>query len=113
MYSKKDDLAWFRDVTLEIQTRALLESGLDKENIKMALEMLWSTRGQYNDDPDVNQLTIYQRKDRSRAGALAPGGDMPNVPLQTLAGSETDLKTYCKSLKNPELPLFLISGSVS
>jgi len=114
MYSKKDDLAWFKEVTIEIQKRALLETGLEIENLQQGLDALWRARGDFHSDPAINQLTVYQRKDRSRAGSMFDGCLVPNVPLQTFDGTFTDLKTYCNSnFKNPDLPLFLISGSVS
>jgi len=112
-YSQQDDLSRYRDVTLEIQNRALLETGLTEAELETGLQELWSTRGSYEDDDEVNSLTVYQRKDRSRAGDLSNTSPVPNAPLRTLAGEETDLKTYCASLKNPHLPLFLIGGSVS
>jgi len=112
-YSEKDDLAWFRDVTIEIQKRAILFSGFDEGRIEEGLKALWMARGVYAEDEEINQLTVYQRKDRSRAGNLINGSPMPNVPLQTLLGTVTDLKTYCANLKQPELPLFIISGSIT
>jgi len=112
-YSEKDSLAWFRDVTLEIQTKALLNSGIRRGDLAVALPELWSARGDYLDDPDVNALTVYQRKDRSRAGTLEPGCTMPNVSLWTMTSEITDLQKYISSFKNPNLPLFIIAGSVS
>jgi len=112
-YSQKDDLGWFRDVTIEIQKRALLESGFGEDELDNGLQALWSARGRFSDDPEANSITVYQQKDRSQRGALYDDSDMPNVPLVTLDGEKTDLVTYCGSLKNPDLPLFLIGGSVS
>jgi len=57
-YTEKDELQWFRDVTLEIQTKAIEESNYlnylvnqnvavypDKETaLKFALQGLWGTR---------------------------------------------------------------------
>jgi len=112
-YSEKDSLAWFRDVTLEIQTKALLNSGISRENLAVVLPELWSARGEYLYDPDVNTLTVYQRKDRSKDGTLYPGCTMPNASLWTMTGEITNLQKYISSFKNPDLPLFIIAGSVS
>jgi len=107
-YSEKDELSWYRDVTVEIQTRALRETGLKPHEIPTGLLELWSARGRFDDDPDVNSLTVYQRKDRSRRGNLYQDSPAPNVPLYSMDLKLTSLHGYCSSVKNPELPMFLI-----
>jgi len=73
----------------------------------------------YVDDPDVNQLTIYQRKDRSQRGKVHRFSAVPNVPLQKRDGTTINLHAYYDSLQNyayigePPRPLFIVAGSVS
>jgi len=77
---------------------------------------LWSSRGHYADDPAFNELTVYQRKDRSRAGTLRAGDKMPNVPLNDRDGTQVSLSDYYDSLQSshePNRPLFIIADSVS
>jgi len=112
-YSEKDELSWYRDVTLEIQKRALLETGLNEDEISIGLSELWEARGRWQWDPEVNQLTVYQRKDRSRRGELYESSDVPEVSLATMSHELTSLHAYCASVTNPHLPMFLIGGSVS
>jgi len=112
-YSQKDELSWYRDVTIELQKRALLETGLDESDITTGLSELWDARGRWQNDPEINQLTVYQRKDRSVRGILWKDSEVPNVPLYTMSLELTSMSKYCASVKDPQLPMFLIGGSVS
>lgn len=63
--SERDDLAWIRDVTLLLQKKVLAEFGYNDEP---GLRALHNARAQYLDDEEMNKLTVYQRRDRSREG---------------------------------------------
>eukprot|EP01127_Copromyxa_protea_P007248 TRINITY_DN1716_c0_g1_i1.p1 TRINITY_DN1716_c0_g1~~TRINITY_DN1716_c0_g1_i1.p1 ORF type:complete len:167 (-),score=20.11 TRINITY_DN1716_c0_g1_i1:657-1157(-) len=116
MYSQKDDLSWFRDVTLALQQRALREAGFGVEwgigvSEKAGLMSLWSARGALAGNPLYNQLTVYQRKDRSREGSLRNGDLAPAVTLYTQNHEPVDFLDYMSQFGDK--PVFIIAGSVS
>jgi len=121
LYSLKDDLGWFRDITVGLQIKVLMATGfLDRrggeEETKRALDQYWAQRGIYSDDPDINQLTVYHRKDRSRAGSLKQHDIVPCVKLADRSGKEFTLYDYYEQLQlqsTQDRYLFIISGSVS
>lgn len=96
LYSQSDDLAWIRDVTLQVQNRALAEYGFTDARGLIALN---NARLEYIDDPEMNQLTVYQRLDNSRQGKLFDGVVLPNVQLATLDGSQVMLYDYLDALR--------------
>jgi len=127
-YNEKDDLNWFQKVTLELQRRVLLETGIldrdilmteeEKEKcIKSGLEELWSSRQFIQNNPEFNQLTVYLREDRSRMGGLMKNETIPDVAISDRNGNTTTMCDYYKSLQKVDSRenryLFLIAGSVS
>jgi hypothetical protein len=112
-YNQQDDLTWFRDVTREIQMRALRENGIIEEELNTALVVLNNARFDYKDDPEMNQLTVYQRLDRSREGSLKEQHKLPNVRLVDEEGKTVMLADIeAKSASNGKA-LAIIAGSVS
>jgi len=71
-YTESDDLAHLRDVTLALQKQAIIESGITLP-MSDALNILHSARFVHQHDPDMNNITIYQRMDRSREGNVEMG----------------------------------------
>jgi len=111
-YSKEDNLRWFEEVTYRIQLQALMDNGISEGRLNVGICALKSARFMYKDDPDMNQLTVYMRHDRSRKGSLQQGDDTPNVPLHTIEGTPIMLHDYIKNL-NSKKPLFVMAGSLS
>jgi len=111
-YSMRDDLAWFRDVTENLQRRALQEEGVAPSDVAEALITLHNARRVYQSDSEMNQLTVYQRLDRSRAGDLSEGEMCPDAALATLSGEPTSLLAYIATLPT-DMPLFIFAGSAS
>lgn len=109
--SMHDDLAWIRDVTIDIQKQVLREFGYNNTAGMTALNY---ARVQYNDDPEMNKITVYQRQDRSRLGNLSVDSDLPNVRLCTLDGEDTTLHEYIKKIQgNSGRPLVITAGSIT
>jgi len=112
-YSKEDRLQWFEEVTHRIQIEALEDNGVAAEELlTRGIDALRRARFRYKDDPNMNQLTVYMRNDRSREGSLLQGDDAPNVPLHTIEGTPIMLHEYIKNL-NSNKPLFVMAGSIS
>lgn len=109
--SKHDDLAWIRDVTVNIQMQVLTEFGYANTSGMTALNY---ARVQYKDDPEMNKITVYQRQDRSRLGDLSVGSELPNVRLCTMDGEETTLHDYIKKIQgDSKRPLVITAGSIT
>lgn len=108
------DLAQLATITEQLQCRALTETGVLTQypshlHVKQALIALHNARFEYAHDPTVNDLTVYQRRDRSRRGALRLGDTAPDVPLFTIKVEPTSLAKYDSWNK----PLVLVVGSAS
>jgi len=110
------DLAKIRDLTVGIQRQVLEEFGIDW---KKGLTVLNNVRYTYQDDPEMNKLTVYLRQDRSTLGTL--GGNLaetPDAALLTLQGEPTSLHQYLKSLRSTAAegeprPVVILSGSLT
>jgi len=116
-YSQSDNLIWFRDVTKEIQEKALRDNGIPEEDLEKGLKVLNNARYDYRDDPEMNRLTIYMREDNSKAGFLFQGCDVVDVPLLDMDMNEVNLKEYYNSLQKSvtgmRRPLVVCGGSVT
>jgi len=110
-YGADDSEAWLRDVTLKIQRRALTENDLPANS--KYLDMLHTCRLAFENDPEMNKLTVYQRYDRSTAGTLKAGDDLPDAPLLNFDGSLTSLHEYILTTHDSNKPLVIYSASVS
>lgn len=114
--SLHDDLEWIRDVTVKLQTQVLKEfgyheTGLSTMDGRMNLN---NARAVYLNDPEMNSITVYQRRDRSREGDLKVGSAVPNVKLSTLSGEPVLLHDYIAKLPNGENKLLVITaGSIT
>jgi len=106
MYSEKEQLDWYRVVTKKIQLEALSSQNLDESY----LFDLNSARQLYQNDPEVNKLTVYMRHDRSTRGHLREGDDAPDVPLLDL---DLNPCRFADHLATRTKPLFLIAGSIT
>jgi len=114
-YSCSDNLKWFKSVTHQIQSRALIDNGFE-DVLERGINALNRARYEYRDDPSMNKLTVYMRHDRSKMGHLQPGDPVPNVPLLTIDGKSIKFHDYINSLKSSngkDKPLFVIAGSIS
>jgi len=112
-YTEQDSLQWFRDVTREIQIAALIQNGIPAADVNQALVVLNNARFEFKDDPEMNQLTVYMRLDRSRRGDLRMGDKMPNASLVGDDGMTVMLADLeAKSAANGKA-LALIAGSAS
>ena len=56
-------MVWIRDVTKKLQRQALEEYGITDERGAIVLN---NARFEFKDDPEMNQLTVYMRQDRSK-----------------------------------------------
>lgn len=108
--SQRDDLKWIREVTLKLQKSVLAEFGYDDAKGLLALH---NARGKYLDDPEMNQITVYQRMDRSRKGDLKRGMSLPDVKLSTLDGKIITLHEFINSRKDPNKPIVITAGSIT
>jgi len=112
-YNSADSLAWFRDVTREIQIKALRENGVADARLVDALTALNNARFQVKGDPEINRLTVYMREDRSRRGSLRGGHVMPDVSLVSLSGETVQLAQIAANARSNGKALAIIAGSVS
>eukprot|EP00696_Hemimastix_kukwesjijk_P019732 gnl/Hemi2/909_TR323_c0_g1_i1.p2 gnl/Hemi2/909_TR323_c0_g1~~gnl/Hemi2/909_TR323_c0_g1_i1.p2 ORF type:complete len:169 (-),score=46.24 gnl/Hemi2/909_TR323_c0_g1_i1:660-1166(-) len=120
-YSEQDSLDWLKQVTLEIQTKALAAHGFGP----CYISALHNVRSQYGEDPAVKALSVYMRQDKSRKGDLCVGDALPNCNLHYLDGTATTLHDYIAALKiknqpclsvpllDTERPLLIIASSIS
>lgn len=106
LYSTKlpgnDYMAHIRDVTIDLQKRAILDCGVPEEEVEYALEILHSHRYYYNDDPEVLQLSVYGRYDKcfdnTKVARLMTSTD---IPLHTLEGNTVTLGSTLYEMSGP------------
>jgi len=113
-YTESDDLAHLRDVTLALQKQAIIESGITLP-MSDALNIIHSARFVHQHDPDMNNITIYQRMDRSREGNVEMGLKIfDDIYVYDLDSNRINLKKYITDLLAKEpLPIVIFAGSVS
>jgi len=89
------------ELTVELQQKVLKEFGLNENR---GLDVLNNARFEFKNDPEMNDLTVYMRQDRSANGNISEKVDetAPDVALLTLQGEPTTLQQYIKSLKSQE-----------
>jgi len=114
-YTDSDNLEHLRNVTINLQRRALLENGIIEDQMEEALNVLHNARFMYQHDPDMNNITIYQRKDRSREGNVEMGLPIKeDITVYDLESKQVNLHQYVKDLvANDPLPVIIFAGSVS
>jgi len=111
LYTQNDSLQWFKEVTENLQMRALKENGITDVR---GMTVLHNARFKYKDDPTMNNLTVYMRQDKSRRGSLRFNDLAPDANLCSLEGNNITLFEYMESLgERKQLPLVLLIGSVS
>jgi len=108
--SEQDTLRWIRNVTIKLQRQVLAEFGYDDSP---SLQALHYARVQYLNDDEMNKLTVYQRMDRSRAGDLMCGSELPNAKLSTLDGKTITLHEYLENRKDKTKPVVITAGSIT
>eukprot|EP00035_Acanthoeca_spectabilis_P027279 m.466002 g.466002 ORF g.466002 m.466002 type:complete len:200 (-) comp24808_c0_seq1:614-1213(-) len=106
------------DTTTRLQEEALTAvlgqaRLLELGGVSEALIALHNTRFAWQADPEVNQLTVYQRQDKSTHGNLSPGDPAPDTALLRLNPDATTDSTSVRALERPDRPLVLICGSIS
>jgi len=105
------DEGWAKDgipstsIEEKMQANILSEFGIDP---KIGLPIFWSYRSIYENDPDIREVALYIKYDRSGQGSLRTGDLMPNVKLSNLKGETIPLSLFAK-----KKPLVLIGGSYS
>jgi len=103
-------MAHIRDVTEMLQVRALLECGVQEDDLKDALVALRNHRLDYKDDEEILQASIYGRYDlcfdRKHVAQWSP---VPDCQVVGLNGEEIGLL----SLLTPGRPALIIAASLS
>jgi hypothetical protein len=106
-----ENLKQIESVTADLQKKALAEFGFTDPEALIALH---NVRFYYQNDPEINQLTVYMRKDRCIAGKLYNGCNAPNTTLFSLNGKKTTLFDYKNSIDPlSERSLVICAGSIS
>jgi len=106
-----ENLKQIESVTADLQKKALAEFGFTDPEALIALH---NVRFYYQNDPEINQLTVYMRKDRCIAGKLYNGCNAPNTTLFSLNGEKTTLFDYKNSIDPlSERSLVICAGSIS
>jgi len=104
-------------ITTELQERAIKEFiPLDKIRalgMTQYLRALRNARFQYVNDDEMNQLTVYQRHDKSERGNHGIGLDAPNITLLDIDAMGESKGIDVLSLQEGGKPLILICGSIS
>ena len=100
------------DITTSLQEQAIRsfisEDKLIEVGIGEYLKTLRNARFEYRNDDEMNNITVYQRFDKSQRGTHGVGDLAPNVSLYDGENKPIDLL----SLANGK-PLVLICGSIS
>jgi len=108
--SEKDDLEWIRSVTMELQIRVLNEFGFTERYLRS----LNNARFSYKNDPEMNNITVYQRCDKSRRGDIRREGCCPNIEdLYRLNGSTTSLKEFLDEQLVSANQTLILAGSIT
>jgi hypothetical protein len=89
-----------RQVAAEFGFRSESEQALGRDIMRCALSL-------YKNDPEIAQIPIYVKYNRSEQGLLKVGDDCPDIDLANLQGSETKLSEFT----GHQLPLVLVAGS--
>jgi len=106
-----EDIKQIEAVTIDLQKKALAEFGFTDPE---ALVALHNVRFYYQTDPEINQITVYMRKDRCISGNLYNGCSAPNTKLLSLKGEPTTLFEYKNSIDPlSERSLVICAGSIS
>jgi len=105
------------DITTQLQEtsiwRHIPKEKINSLGIQECLKVLRNARFQFQDDPEINQLTVYQRSDRSRKGNLMIGSQAPNILLNVINDKmSNNSEVELLSLQQGK-PLVLMCGSVS
>jgi len=101
---KRSDIDWMK-ITEELQIRVLNE--FEISNIEEGLYGLRTSAFAY---PELNDIPLYVKYNRTRSGTLSKGDVFPNVSLVNLDLSIVELSYFCRK-KNT--PLVIIGGSYS
>jgi len=117
-YSQRDTLSWIRSVTKDIQNKAVLEvlsanSAYRSLAPESCLEMLKQARFNWRDDPDMANLTVYQKYDHSQPGVVKENSAVPEVPLYTLDLEMTSVHTILSDANHAGKLTVILAGSVS
>jgi hypothetical protein len=109
-----DDTDKISFVTKQLQVQALLDSGVDKNEVDEALVALRNMRHDYRYDEEVLQAAIYHRADHCYGGSLMNGSPVSDVTLYDLEGNEMSLLKYYEKVDGTMTkPLVIVSGSVT
>jgi len=101
------------EVIEDVETESRLTKG---DAALRALASLWSLRSECAKDPNLSNITVYQRHDRSTEGCLYKGLVAPDVSLSDRSGNEFSFYDYISKLNEQageKRPIFVIAGSVT
>lgn len=80
------------------------------EPVEESFKMLMAQRFHYRDDPEFAKCSVYMRLNARRQGSLRQGiSEYPNVPLWTIDGVQTELRSSVKGKR----PLMILAGSLT
>jgi len=98
---------WISDypsgVTLEVQTLAVKKYGYDNPWI------IPSALSYYKDDPEIMSIPHYAKYNRSQQGKIECGDAVPDIPLTTMQGCATSMRTLLEP--HASAPVVLVAGS--
>jgi len=98
---------WISDypsgVTLAVQTQAVSEYGYSNPWI------IPSAISYFKDDVEIMGIPHYTKYNRSRQGKLNCGDTIPDIPLSTMQGCATSLRTLMEP--HASAPVVLVAGS--
>jgi len=103
LYSESDEWRHLINVTIGIQKQVLQEFGYSDD----ALTEFHIQRAQYQKDPEICNLAVYIKYDKSSKGTLKEGSSIPkNIQLFDLQGQQTTLSNFLS-----DKPLVILAGS--
>jgi len=106
-------LECLKEVIEDIKSEKKLNDGEAEEH---ALNTLWSLRSECAGNPNLSNITVYQKYDRSCSGSISKGSLAPDVPLADRKGNKIFFYDYINDLNvrtGEKRPIFVIAGSVT
>jgi len=120
-YAERDDFEWLRDVTLDVQRSVIRDvmklvapSPQQMDDYLRALHNL-RFRPDIASDPELNQITVYQRFDHSHPGIAAVGAPAIDDAdlVDAITGKAVQLSTFVEAAARADVPLVVMAGSAS
>lgn len=117
-YSQKEDFEWLKKVTVDCQVAAInkvVPGAIEEHGVETMLTALHNLRfdPRIAGDPRYNQLTVYQRCDKSHPGTVVEGGALADAPMTTSSGEEVSFVEYLDREEFRGRPVVVVAGSGS